>query len=90
MIRMDAEILGLIAAVLTTSGFVPQVYKTLKTKNVIGISLTMYLVLLVGMIFWLIYGFLIDSFSIKLANIVSGSLVLILIFAKIFYNKSQH
>lgn len=87
---MDAEILGLIAAVLTTSGFVPQVYKTLKTKNVIGISLTMYLVLLVGMIFWLIYGFLIDSFSIKLANIVSGSLVLILIFAKIFYNKSQH
>jgi MtN3 and saliva related transmembrane protein len=87
---MDAEILGLIAAVLTTSGFVPQVYKTLKTKNVIGISLTMYLVLLVGMIFWLIYGFLIDSFSIKLANIVSGSLVLILIFAKIFYNKSRH
>ena len=86
---MDAEILGLIAAVLTTSGFVPQVYKTLKTKNVIGISLTMYLVLLVGMIFWLIYGFLIDSFSIKLANIVSGSLVLILIFAKLFYNKSR-
>lgn len=86
---MDSEVLGLIAAVLTTSGFVPQVYKTLKTKNVIGISLTMYLVLLIGMLFWLTYGFMIDSLSIKLANIVSGTLVLILIIAKIIYNKRK-
>mgnify|MGYP001817966261 CR=1 FL=1 len=84
---LNLEYIGIIAAILTTSGFVPQVYKTLKTKEVKGISLSMYLVLFVGMVFWLIYGIKIYSFSIILANIVSGLLVLIQIIAKIIYNK---
>ena len=82
----NVEIIGLIGAVLTTSGFVPQVYKTLKTKTVEGVSLTMYLVLLLGMIFWLVYGLYIDSFAIILANIVSGLLVAIMIVFRIIYN----
>ena len=86
---LNLEYIGIIAAILTTSGFVPQVYKTLKTKEVKGISLSMYLVLFVGMIFWLIYGIKINSFSIILANIVSGLLVLIQIIAKIIYNKRE-
>ena len=40
----NIELIGLIAAVLTTVGFVPQLVKTVKTKDVEGISLTMYLV----------------------------------------------
>ncbi len=85
----NIEIIGLIAAVLTTVGFVPQLYKSLKTKNVEGVSLTMYLILFVGLLFWLAYGFLIDSFAIKLANIVSGVLVFIIIILRVIYkNKS--
>ena len=79
------ELYGLVAAVLTTSGFVPQVFKTLKTRSVKDISLTMYLILFVGMLFWLTYGFLIQSMSIILANIISVLLVLTLIMAKITF-----
>ena len=85
----NVELIGVIAAVLTTFGFVPQLVKTVKTKNVEGISLSMYLVMFLGLIFWLTYGFLIDSFAIKLANIVSGVLVLILIVLKVLYKKPK-
>ncbi len=86
---LNLEYIGIMAAILTTSGFVPQVYKTLKTREVKGISLSMYLVLFVGMVFWLIYGIKINSFSIILANIVSGLLVLMQIIAKIIYSKRE-
>lgn len=83
------EIIGIIAAVLTTFGFVPQVIKSYKTKNVEGISLTMYLVMFLGLLFWLAYGFLIDSFAIKLANIVSGIIVFTLIILRIIYKNKE-
>ena len=85
----DIEIIGIIAAVLTTSGFAPQVYKSLKTKEVGSVSLTMYVVMFVGLLFWLSYGFLINSISIILANIVSGGLVLIQIIAKLVYSNNK-
>jgi len=84
----NIELIGLLAAVLTTVGFVPQLVKTLKTKDVEGISLTMYLIMFLGLLFWLTYGFLIDSFAIKFANIVSGLLVFSLIILKILYKKN--
>jgi MtN3 and saliva related transmembrane protein len=71
---------------LTTSGFAPQVYKSLKTKEVGGVSLTMYVVMFIGLLFWLYYGILMNSFSMILANTVSGMLVLVQILAKIIYS----
>jgi len=85
--NISIESVGIIAAILTTSSFVPQVYKTWKSKNVDGISLTMFLALFIGILFWLIYGILIGSFSIILANIVSGLLVGALVVFRIIYKK---
>jgi MtN3 and saliva related transmembrane protein len=79
------EILGLCAAVLTTSAFVPQVYKTWKTKSVENLSLVMYLAMLVGVILWLIYGIHIKSFSMIVANSVTAVLTLIIISFKLRY-----
>jgi MtN3 and saliva related transmembrane protein len=79
------ESIGIIAAILTTIGFVPQVYKTLKTKDVNSISLSMYVVLFVGIIFWLAYGILIDRFAIKIANTVSAVFIGTMIVLKIVY-----
>jgi len=79
------ELIGVIAAIFTSTGYIPQLYKTIKTKNVEGVSLFMFLVLFIGIIFWLIYGFLIDSFAIKLANIFSGLIVFTLIVLRIIY-----
>ena len=64
----NVEIIGFVAAVLTTSAFVPQVYKTWKSKSAESLSLTMYLVFFVGIILWLIYGISINSLAMIFAN----------------------
>ncbi len=79
------EIIGLIAGVLTTAAFVPQVYKTWKSKSAESLSLTMYLVFFVGIIMWLIYGIHIKSLAMILANTVTGFLALLLILFKLRY-----
>ena len=83
----NIEIVGLVAAALTTAAFVPQVYKTWKTKSADELSLTMYLVFFTGIMLWLAYGILLISLSIILANIVTGILVLVLIYFKWRYKK---
>ncbi|GMN06895.1 hypothetical protein MTsPCn5_22840 [Croceitalea sp. MTPC5] len=77
------EILGLIAAALTTSAFVPQVYKAWRHKSTKDISLTMYLVFLIGIVLWLIYGIAINSLSVAVANGVTIVLALAIVIAKI-------
>lgn len=79
------EIIGLIAAVLTTSAYVPQVYKTWKTKSAGNISLTMYVAMFSGILLWLVYGIHINSFAMIVANIVTAILTLIIIFFKLKY-----
>ncbi|PKP29111.1 MAG: hypothetical protein CVU01_01650 [Bacteroidetes bacterium HGW-Bacteroidetes-18] len=81
----NVEIIGFVAAVLTTSAFVPQVYKTWKSKSAESLSLTMYLVFFVGIILWLIYGISINSLAMIFANSVTGLLALLLIVFKLRY-----
>ncbi|HSQ45488.1 MAG TPA: SemiSWEET transporter [Lutibacter sp.] len=81
----NVEMIGFVAAVLTTSAFVPQVYKTWKSKSAESLSLTMYLVFFVGIILWLIYGIYINSLAMIFANAVTGFLSLLLIFFKLRY-----
>ena len=83
MIDPSDEIIGIIAASLTTSGFIPQVYKIYKEKNAKGVSLTMYLILFVGVLLWLVYGILIGSLSIIIANSVTALLQLCVIIYKL-------
>jgi len=81
----NIEIVGLVAGVLTTIAYLPQVRKTFKTKSVKELSLTMYLVMFIGVMLWLTYGILIQSISIILANIITGILTLMLIYFKLKY-----
>ena len=79
------DILGVVAAILTTAAYVPQVYKTWKQKSTKDISLVMYLVLLTGVLLWLVYGFYIESVPIILANCVTAVLVLFVLIMKLKY-----
>ena len=83
MIDPIFEVIGLSAAFLTTSAFIPQVYKIYKDKNAEGISLTMYLILFIGVILWFVYGILIGSLSIIIANGVTALLQLSIIIFKL-------
>jgi MtN3 and saliva related transmembrane protein len=68
------EWLGYVAAILTTLAFVPQAAKTIRSKDTSGISLGMYLVFTVGVVFWLAYGIAIGSLPMILANTVTFAL----------------
>ena len=68
MSNFNPEILGLVAAAITTFAWVPQVYKMYKERNASGVSLTMALLFFVGITLWFIYGYLIGSISIMVAN----------------------
>ena len=85
---MNYEIIGFIAAILTTSSFLPQLIKVWKTKSSKGVSSLMYFVMLSGVILWGVYGYLIGSKSVLIANIVAG-LLQIVILILIFKNKNN-
>ena len=85
---MDVEIIGFVAALLTTYAFVPQVVKVWKSKSSKGVSVSMYLVLLLGVFLWGVYGYLIDSMSIMIANTVTG-LLQVMILILILMNKNK-
>ena len=83
MIDPFYESIGIIAAILTTSAFIPQVYKIYKEKKAQGVSLTMYLIMFVGVLLWLVYGILIGSIAIIVANSVTAVLQLFVIIFKL-------
>ncbi len=68
-------ILGFLAAALTTGAFIPQAYKAWKSKSTRDISLPTYSILALGTGSWAIYGFLINSLPIILANVITFMLV---------------
>lgn len=75
----NSEYIGFLAAILTTSAFLPQAFKIWKTQSANGLSLTMYLVMGTGTLCWLIYGLLIHSPSIIVANSISISIIIFII-----------
>ncbi|MBM1104803.1 SemiSWEET transporter [Aurantibacter crassamenti] len=79
------EILGLVAAVVTTSCFIPQVYKISKEKSTKDISLVMYLTMALGLSLWLVYGIAIESMPVTLANGITLVLVGWIIILKLKY-----
>lgn len=79
------ELTGYLAAVLTTTSQFPQAYKVIKSNDTRSISLTMYLMFMVGVFTWLVYGVLIGSKPMILANAVT-----LLPVAYIFVMKCKH
>ncbi|HDZ77570.1 MAG TPA: hypothetical protein ENH41_05760, partial [Candidatus Omnitrophica bacterium] len=76
---------GICAGILTTSSFLPQVIKIHRTKKTSDLSLAMFVVLAIGISLWIIYGILLGSLPILLANSVVFVLCIYLIVAKIRY-----
>jgi MtN3 and saliva related transmembrane protein len=65
---------GYVAGALTTISYLAQVLRTLKHRSTKDISLTMYLLLCSGIGLWLIYGMMINSWPVIIANAVTLAL----------------
>ena len=63
--------IGSIAATLTTISFVPQVWQVWRTRHTKDISLGMYATFTVGVAMWLLYGILLGSWPIIIANSIT-------------------
>ena len=73
------EIIGVIAAFLTTIAFIPQVYKVVKSNRTDGLSKTTFSIFTTGVFLWLIYGFLKNSVSMIIGNGITLILALIIL-----------
>ena len=80
-----ADWIGSAAACLTTVSFVPQVWHTLRTRDVRGISLGMYSLFTTGVALWLVYGLLLGAWPIIIANAITTSLALAILVMKLRY-----
>ncbi|AJF61693.1 TPA: hypothetical protein HA239_06310 [Candidatus Woesearchaeota archaeon] len=78
-------VIGLSAAVCTTTSFLPQALKVIKTRHTKDLSLHMYLLLTIGTLLWLTYGLMLRDPAIIMANSVTIVFSGIILFLKIKY-----
>lgn len=79
------DFIGSAAACLTTVSFIPQVLKTIKSRDTSGISLWMYALFVTGIFAWMVYGYLKEDLPVLFANLItlllSGTVLSIKVFA---------
>ena len=84
MINITPDIIGYIAALLTTVSFLPQAIMTIKTRDTEALSLGMYSLFTLGVLMWLVYGININNSVIIYANVITLGLASIILFFKIY------
>jgi MtN3 and saliva related transmembrane protein len=86
---MDYDIftfLGFTAGIVTSLGFIPQLIRGYRTKKLHDVSYWMPLVLALGMLLWLLYGFIRNDIAIIVANSFGVSCNILLIGMKKWYS----
>ncbi len=79
------DLIGTVAAILTTASFFPQAWHTFRTRDVSGISLGMFSLLTLGAGMWTAYGILLQAWPIIIANTITFTLALMILLMKLRY-----
>ena len=79
------DLVGYAAAILTTVAFVPQALKSWRTRDLSGVSLTMYGLFTVGVALWLAYGIILGAWPIIVANVITLALAGMVLALKILH-----
>ena len=82
------DLIGSLAACLTTVSFVPQAWLSFKTRDVSGVSLLMYSVFTAGVALWLAYGLLLGAWPVVIANVITLMLALMILGMKLVYGRT--
>jgi MtN3 and saliva related transmembrane protein len=78
-----SDLVGYFSAFLTTVAFIPQAYHSWKTRDLSGVSLPMYSIFSAGVAGWLVYGLLIVSWPIVIANTITFVLSCVVLWLKL-------
>lgn len=79
------HIIGYLAACFTTFSLLPQIIRIRKLKEARDVSLVMPLMVAVGSVLWLVYGFLIASPPVVIANGVALIIAIVTVVFAIRY-----
>ncbi len=80
-----SEIVGFVAAILTTIAYLPQVIKTWKSKSAADLSLGLFSILTTGVFLWLVYGIMIGNGPIIASNVITLLLTGSMLYFKLRY-----
>jgi len=81
------DVLGYLAAILTTISFVPQVLHTWRTRKAQGVSLVMICLFSLGVALWLAYGLMSGAWPVVAANGITLALSLALLGMKLRFDR---
>ena len=79
------ELLGFLAAVLTSSASLPQIIKILRYRHTADISIGANVMLSSGIFLWAVYGYAIGSLTMVMANSFSLMLIFGIMVLKLRY-----
>ena len=86
---MEWKIVGVIAAISTTSGFIPQLIRGIRTKRLEDVSPVMYMLMIFGFIMWLFYGIHLKDVIIIGANVLALSFSAFILILRYKYLRQQ-
>lgn len=72
--------LGYVAGAFTTGSTIPQVLKTIRSKDAKDVSTKTYIILLISITLWIVYGVIKQDGSIIVTNGISVVLSIVMLF----------
>ena len=81
------SIIGVAAATLTTSSFLPQIFKAYRTKSMDDVSRYLMSFFATGTFLWMVYGIFQEDWVIIGANATAMGFNVILLYMKFAYRK---
>ena len=82
-------IIGIIASVCTAISLLPQLIKIINEKQASDISYWVLIILIIGLIFWVIYGLMLKDVIIITANTVSLAINISLMTLNLLYKRKN-
>ena len=86
--NLVGELLGYIAGICTAICFLPQTIKTIRYKNVEGLSCASYVIYVIGIVSWILYVIYLSSIQMIVFNSISLIFTAIILFM-IIKNRTQ-
>jgi MtN3 and saliva related transmembrane protein len=65
---MNVDLIGAVAGALTTTAFIPQVWRIWRTRSARDLSLPMYVIFTSGVALWFLYGLSLGALPIIVGN----------------------
>ena len=89
MAEMWIEVIGLFAGVLGIIAWIPQIREVWVNNRHEGISLATFSVVTMALGLWLLYGILIESVSMIIANVMTLSVIFAVILGVVRLRKAE-